>query len=204
MKTVDPLGAPSLEKSVDPLEASKRLLPEETAENVLAVTPLPQVNDPPLTPQLPLEDVILKLELVPVIVYVANVCVDHVAAERRPPRVEPSERMAWIVAFEGRLPGEPVGPEPPPVVVDVPPDFRGYLIPLEGQLPASGADMATKLPSIIDPFKLKYHSIAFNVLPSQFRAGVNPPDSDFKAEVSCDRVNVLEELGVMPWLDSQV
>jgi len=87
--TVDPLGVPSLVNDVDPPDARSKLLPEVTAENVVNVTPDPQENVPLLTPQFPLEDVIVKLELVPLIVNVASVCVDHVPAERRPPTVDP-------------------------------------------------------------------------------------------------------------------
>jgi hypothetical protein len=56
-----------------------------TAEKAVWETPLPQEKVPPETPQLPLDDVRVKLELVPVRVYVARVCVDQVPAERRPP-----------------------------------------------------------------------------------------------------------------------
>lgn len=46
---------------------------ELTAENFDAVTPLPQANTPPETPQGPLEDVMVKLEVVPERVMVARV-----------------------------------------------------------------------------------------------------------------------------------
>lgn len=74
-----------------------------TAENVVEVTLLPHANVPLLTPQLPFDEVMVKLELVPEMVYVANVCVDQVPAERRPPTVEP-DCNATIVAFAGREP----------------------------------------------------------------------------------------------------
>jgi len=73
-----------------------------TAENV-DETPLPQLNAPPLTPQLPLEEVIVKLEAVPEIVKVASVCVDHVPRDKRPPTGDP-ERIALIVALAGKAP----------------------------------------------------------------------------------------------------
>jgi len=68
-------------------------------------TPLPHVSCPLLIPQLPLEDVIVKLEVVPDKLYVARVCVDQVAADRSPPMVDPEVLMAWMVALLGRLPG---------------------------------------------------------------------------------------------------
>lgn len=73
-----------------------------TAEKV-DETPLPQLNAPPLTPQLPLEEVIVKLEAVPEIVNVASVCVDHVPRDKSPPKLDP-EWMAVIVALAGRAP----------------------------------------------------------------------------------------------------
>jgi hypothetical protein len=39
-----------------------------TAEKDVSVTPLPHVNVPPLTPQLPFEEVMVKLVAVPVMV----------------------------------------------------------------------------------------------------------------------------------------
>ena len=79
------------------------------------------------------------------------------------------------------------------VVVGVP-LLGGYLIPVDGQDPAFGASatrikiiralnlgsmkvylpMGTNVPSMTDPFRLKYHSIWFNVPEVQSRAGVNP------------------------------
>jgi len=49
----------------------------------------------------------------------------------------------------------PVGVVPTEVVVVVPPplpDFGRYLIPVDGQLPGVGASIATKEPSMMDPF----------------------------------------------------
>jgi len=161
--TVEPLGSPLLDHAVDPPDARRRLLPDVTAEKV-EETPLPQEKVPPETPQLPFEDVRVKLEPDPASVYVASVCVDQVPRERRPPTNEPDSE-ACIVAFVGMLPGAPVVVVPVVVVVVVavpeetlvavvPPDFGGYVIPLEGQEPASGALMATNTPSITEPFKL--------------------------------------------------
>lgn len=94
-------------KEVDPPDAKSKLLPDVTcsplcestlisqsgqtltAENDVNVTPVPHVNEPPLRPQLPLEEIMVKLELDPEILKVARVCVDHVPAERRPPTAEP-------------------------------------------------------------------------------------------------------------------
>lgn len=73
-----------------------------TAEKV-DETPLPQLNAPPLTPQLPLEEVIVKLEAVPEIVNVASVCVDHVPRDKSPPKLDP-EWIAVIVALAGIAP----------------------------------------------------------------------------------------------------
>jgi len=67
-------------------------------------TPLPQANDPPLTPQFPLDEVMVKLEVVPESVNVARVCVDQVPRDNNPPTEEP-DRKAWIVALVGRVPG---------------------------------------------------------------------------------------------------
>jgi hypothetical protein len=180
------------------------------------VTPLPHEKVVPLTPQLPLEEVMVKLEVVPERVYVASVWVDQVPAERSPPTVEP-ELMAWIVALDGSVPGVPVGDELElevvlvvvlVVVVEVvvellPPLFRGYLIPEEGQVPASGASIGTNVPSMMEPFKLKYQLIAFSVPEVQLRAGMKP-DWACKAEVSCERVKVFEVLGVIPALARNV
>lgn len=94
-----PLGVASLENDVEPEDASSRLPPDDTAENVVADTPLPHVSVPPETPQLPLEVVIVKLLVVPEKWYVASVCVDHVPPVRRPPVV-----LAWIVPVLGRPP----------------------------------------------------------------------------------------------------
>ena len=47
--------------------------------------------------------------------------------------------------------------------------------------------MATNVPSMRDPFTLKYHSISSRVLPSQFNAGVTP-DADLRAEVRVESV----------------
>lgn len=58
-----------------------------TAENVDALTPLPHVREPPETPHLPLEVDIVKLDTDPESVKEANVCVDHVPAESKPPVV---------------------------------------------------------------------------------------------------------------------
>ena len=69
VKTVSwevPLGEASAEKAVEPWYASSRLLPEETAENLDALTPLPQESLPLETPQSPLEEVMVKLLVVPV------------------------------------------------------------------------------------------------------------------------------------------
>ena len=52
-------------------------------------TPLPQENDPPLTPQLPPDEVMVKLEVVPESVNVARVCVDQVPRDNNPPMEEP-------------------------------------------------------------------------------------------------------------------
>jgi len=71
--TVEPLGVPSLEKVVEPPEARSKLPPEDTAEKVVWETPLPHEKVEPLTPQLPFEEVMVKLEAVPEMVYVASV-----------------------------------------------------------------------------------------------------------------------------------
>lgn len=62
--------------------------------------------------------------------------------------------------------------------------------------------MGTNTPSTIDPFKLKYHDIALSVLPLQSKAGVTP-EALLKAEVSVERVNVFDVLGMMPALANQ-
>jgi len=59
-------------------------------------------------------------------------------------------------------------------LVVVPPLFGGYLIPLDGQDPAFGALIGTKVPSIMDPFKLKYQLIWFNAPDVQSSAGTKP------------------------------
>ena len=105
-------------KAVEPLNASSNLLPDvtcngtsetnvrlqvhtaRTAENVEALTLLPHANFPLTTPHFPFDEVKVKMELDPAIVYVARVCVDQVPAERRPPVV-----LALIVALVGMLPG---------------------------------------------------------------------------------------------------
>jgi len=70
----------------------------------VSVTPLPQANVPALTPQLPLDEVMVKLEVVPESVNVARVCVDQVPKDNNPPTELPDSK-AWIVALEGRVPG---------------------------------------------------------------------------------------------------
>jgi hypothetical protein len=62
--------------------------------------------------------------------------------------------------------------------------------------------MGTKDPSMIDPFRLKYHDMAFSVLPLQSKAGVTP-EALFSAEMRVESVNVLDVLGRMLALDSQ-
>jgi len=74
-----------------------------TAENWVNDTPLPQFNFPPFTPQLPFDDVIVKLEADPDNVNVASVCVDHVPRDKRPPSLDP-KRIALIVALAGSDP----------------------------------------------------------------------------------------------------
>lgn len=146
-----PLGVASLVHEVEPLYASSKLPLEETAENVEAATPLPQVSDPLETPQLPLEVDIVKLEALPEMVYVAAVCVDHVPAVSKLPVV-----LAWRCALLGR-PVE-VGVDPEVVGVPLPllePVLSGYLSPVDAQDPFFGASIATKSPSISEPFRLK-------------------------------------------------
>ena len=63
------------------------------------MTPLPQLNTPLVTPQLPFDEVSVKLETVPERVYVARVCVDQVPAESRPP----VPVLATMVALVGML-----------------------------------------------------------------------------------------------------
>jgi len=89
VNTVEPLGTPSLLNAVEPPEASSKVLPDATAEKLVSETPLPHANVPPLTPQLPFEEVMVKLEVDPERVYVARVCVDHVPRDKSPPTVEP-------------------------------------------------------------------------------------------------------------------
>jgi len=112
----------------------------------------------------------VKLLVLPVRVNVASVCVDHVPRESRPPVEEPA-KLAWIVAREGSVLGVPVGlPVVVVVVVETvlvevvlvdvsvvdvetaDPVFSGYLMPLDPQLPLSGASIGTKVPSIKEPF----------------------------------------------------
>jgi len=157
---VCPLGTASLENAVEPLNARSKLLPDVTAENVEAVTPLPHENLPLETPQFPFDDFKVKLELDPDSVYVARVCVDQVPAERSPPVV-----LDLIMALVGILPGAPVVElldEVLVVLVELvelvelvvltgEPDLSGYLIPLEGQEPALGALIGTKIPSMTEP-----------------------------------------------------
>ena len=88
------------------------------------------------------------------------------------------------------------------MVVAVEPVLGGYLMPLEPHEPFEGASMATNSPSMTEPLRLKYHSIAFSVLPSQLSAGVTP-EALLRAEVSVESVNVLLEEGVMPASASQ-
>lgn len=167
VSTVEPLGTPELEKATDPPEAKRRLLPDVTAVKVVAVTPLPQASVPPETPQLPLEDAMVKPEEVPDKVIVARVWVDHVPRVRRPPVVAVApDWIASMKALVGRgppavvvvLPTEVVVVVVVPMVLVVPvpvgvalfdpvmlvaggrPDFGGYEIPLDGQLPAAAAD----------------------------------------------------------------
>jgi len=85
LKTVSPLGFPVLVNAMEPPEASNKLLPDVTAVNDVALTSLPQVSRPSLTPQGPFVEVIVKLEVVPAKVIVARVWVDHVPSVNRPP-----------------------------------------------------------------------------------------------------------------------
>ena len=62
--------------------------------------------------------------------------------------------------------------------------------------------MGTKVPSMTEPFRLKYHSIAFRLAPSQFNAGVTPV-ADLRAEVSVESEYVLLLSGVMPAFDKK-
>jgi len=62
---------------------------QRTAEKPVRETPLPHANDPPLTPQLPLDEVMVKLEVVPESVNVARVCVDQVPRDINPPTEDP-------------------------------------------------------------------------------------------------------------------
>lgn len=113
------------------------------------------------------------------------------------------ERNALKVLFDGSEPGVPVGPDPVPVDVDVPPLLGTYLIPDDGQVLERGESIGTNCPSIREPFKLKYQAIVFRLEPLQPSAGVNPV-SDFKALVNWDKVNVFEFVGVIPWFDKNV
>ena len=91
VSTVAPLGVASLENAVDPLYARSNSPPESTfgsesqnglikqtryaltAENVEAITPLPQEKTPDETLQLPFVEVIVKLDVVPDKVYILSV-----------------------------------------------------------------------------------------------------------------------------------
>lgn len=156
MNTVDPLGDPSLLKVVPPLKDKRSSPSERTVENVDEDTPLPHANTPLLTPQLPFDEVIVKLSAFPVVVKVARVCVDQVPKESNPPICDP-DCKATMVALAGSVPPDvPVGEDE--VVVDVgvlEPDLGGYLT-VDPQVPADGADMGTKSPSTTEPLKLKY------------------------------------------------
>lgn len=55
----------------------------------MRATPLPHENDPRLTPQLPLDEVMVKLSVVPESVTVARFCVDQVPRDDNPPMKEP-------------------------------------------------------------------------------------------------------------------
>jgi hypothetical protein len=66
--------------------------------------PWPHASSPPETPQLPLDDVIVKLDADPLRVIVPGVWTDQVPKESKPPRVLPEEEIALIVAFAGILP----------------------------------------------------------------------------------------------------
>lgn len=203
--TVVPLGIPSLVKEVDPPDARRRLLPDVTAEKEVNETPLPQEKVPAETPQFPLEEVMVKLELVPEMVYVARVCVDQVPSERSPPTSELDDCRALIVAFVGKSGvGVPVGVGVGVVVPVGVPDFKGYLIPLDGHEPAFGAEIETKTPSMTEPFRLKYQEMALREPDWQSSTGVNPPEADLSADVRVERVYVLVEDGVIPALASQV
>lgn len=82
----------------------KQMDVRRTAEKLVRETPLPHANDPPLTPQLPLDEVMVKLLVVPESENVARVCVDQVPRDNNPPMEEP-DCKAWIVALVGKLPG---------------------------------------------------------------------------------------------------
>ena len=62
----------------------------------------PHENNPLLTPQLPLDEEMVKLEVVPERVNVARLCVDQVPRDNNPPMEEPDCR-AWIFALLGSL-----------------------------------------------------------------------------------------------------
>lgn len=117
VSTVSPLGTALLENVVDPPKATSKSPPDETydiyeqqaqrriictltAVKVVGATPLPQVSLSPLTPQSPFEEVMVKLEVVPVSVIVANVCVDHVPRVRSPP-TSAFLSIATIIALVG-------------------------------------------------------------------------------------------------------
>jgi len=158
LNTVDPLGDPSLDHAVAPPDANRSWLPLDTAVKVVRETPLPHVNSPPLTPQLPFEEVMVKLSVVPDKCMVASVWVDHVPRVRIPPPEDAS-----MNAVAGSVPGVPVGPVTGVVVVPVPgvvvetgvPVFGRYLIPEVPQDPLSGALIGTNVPSITLPIKWK-------------------------------------------------
>ena len=67
------------------------------------------------------------------------------------------------------------------------PDLGGYLMPLEPHEPFEGASMATNSPSMTEPLRLKYHSMALRLELWQFSAGVTP-DAALSALVSAERV----------------
>lgn len=95
---VEPLGVASDVHAVEPLYARRRVLPDVTAEKVDAVeTLLPHTSAPLDTAQLPLDVVIVKLDALPEIVYVAGVWVDQVPAVSSPPVV-----LACRCALDGR------------------------------------------------------------------------------------------------------
>jgi len=76
-------------------------------------------------------------------------------------------------------------------------------MPLVGQVLDSGELMGTNVPSIREPFKLKYQEIVFKLDPLHPRAGVNPV-SAFRALVNWVSVKLAEEEGTMPWFERKV